>query len=520
MILMYHKVSLLNESMWWVSVDEFNRQMCELSEFDVVYLDDYNPRNPKHAVITFDGVYENIFNYALPILKKWGYPFELFVTGKYIGKSNNFDKIEPSANFCNMEQLQKLAKSGGRVQWHTHSHKTLENLSKNSLSKELDVPMHMKSVFSSPNLEWFAYPHGIHDTLVEKEVKKRFKGALSCVNGNHKNKYKYNRMTVLENTTFSSKKISAIIANYNYGRFIHEAFNSLINQTVKADEIIIIDDASSDDSEEQINLIKSKVDHVIFNKNNLGIIKTFNKAVNVAKGDLIFFLGADNILKADYIEKCKSTLLADDNIALAYTDLVLFGPSADDLAKKVNAEYIGRSYFEGWNNFLWNFPEFTKNLLNKMKYENFAHGSSMYRKKLWHDVGGYQESNNAEDHNLFYRMLKKMPLAKKATGASLYYRQHSASQANTFLSFQNTIYLYKSNLNNTYQDLVSLQQQAVSMQQQEVSMQKKIVNLENKLKSKKWLFFHLAKLVYMRYLFWLPKVIGIFLKKIYARLSK
>ena len=79
---MYHKVSLLNESMWWVSVDEFNRQMCELSEFDVVYLDDYNPRNPKHAVITFDGVYENIFNYALPILKKWGYPFELFVTGK------------------------------------------------------------------------------------------------------------------------------------------------------------------------------------------------------------------------------------------------------------------------------------------------------------------------------------------------------------------------------------------------------------------------------------------------------
>src|SRR5687768_4653453 len=97
MILLYHKVALEAATEWWVSADAFDRQMAALSAYEVVHLADYDFANPRHVVITFDGVYENVYDYAFPLLRKWGYPFELFVTGDYIGGDNAFDAIEPLA---------------------------------------------------------------------------------------------------------------------------------------------------------------------------------------------------------------------------------------------------------------------------------------------------------------------------------------------------------------------------------------------------------------------------------------
>lgn len=97
MILMYHKVSAASPTIWWVTADMFDRQMADLSAYDVVPLSEYDPSNPRHAVITFDGVYENAYRFAFPILKKWGYPFELFVIGDRIGQDNAFDTVEPPA---------------------------------------------------------------------------------------------------------------------------------------------------------------------------------------------------------------------------------------------------------------------------------------------------------------------------------------------------------------------------------------------------------------------------------------
>ena len=64
MILLYHKVDIESKTMWWVDVDNFYRQMHEISSKNVVYLDDYDRNNPSHISITFDGVYENIYQYA------------------------------------------------------------------------------------------------------------------------------------------------------------------------------------------------------------------------------------------------------------------------------------------------------------------------------------------------------------------------------------------------------------------------------------------------------------------------
>jgi peptidoglycan/xylan/chitin deacetylase (PgdA/CDA1 family) len=116
MILLYHKVAPLPHTRWWVSADSFDVQLAALREREVVYLDDYDPTNPRHAVITFDGVYENVRRFALPLLKKWDYPFELFVIGDLLGEENIFDQdMEPPARFASCEDLEALVAGGGRV---------------------------------------------------------------------------------------------------------------------------------------------------------------------------------------------------------------------------------------------------------------------------------------------------------------------------------------------------------------------------------------------------------------------
>lgn len=55
MILMYHKIDKEAKTRFYVSVDDFKRQMQELSDKKVVTLDKYDKNNPEHIVITFDG---------------------------------------------------------------------------------------------------------------------------------------------------------------------------------------------------------------------------------------------------------------------------------------------------------------------------------------------------------------------------------------------------------------------------------------------------------------------------------
>ena len=103
MILTYHKIFPEVKTKWWVTPDTFYRQMVDLKNKQVVYLDDYDPNNPNHAVITFDGIYQNMWEYAVPILKHFGYPFELFIIGKTIGGDNAFDSVEPLTQFADAE---------------------------------------------------------------------------------------------------------------------------------------------------------------------------------------------------------------------------------------------------------------------------------------------------------------------------------------------------------------------------------------------------------------------------------
>ena len=99
-------------------------------------------------------------------------------------------------------------------------------------------------------------------------------------------------------------KCSVIITNYNYGQFIGKAIESVINQTYKNIEIVVINDGSTDSSLETLyKYYKTTENLKLVNKKNEGQLSAFNYATKYVNGELIFFLDADDMYKKEYIEK-------------------------------------------------------------------------------------------------------------------------------------------------------------------------------------------------------------------------
>ncbi|WP_346857501.1 glycosyltransferase [uncultured Draconibacterium sp.] len=103
----------------------------------------------------------------------------------------------------------------------------------------------------------------------------------------------------------STPIISVIMSVYNAEKYLSESINSILNQTFKNFEFIIIDDKSSDKSVEIINSMASKDSRIKFiqNKVNQGLTINLNTAINIAKGKYIARMDADDISEVHRFEQ-------------------------------------------------------------------------------------------------------------------------------------------------------------------------------------------------------------------------
>ncbi len=101
------------------------------------------------------------------------------------------------------------------------------------------------------------------------------------------------------------KKVSVVIPAYNQAEFIRQTIESVISQTYTHLEIIISDDCSEDDTPEIIKQLANKDKRIkaLFSSKNKGIPANFNKAFDACTGDYVAFLGGDDLMYTDKIEK-------------------------------------------------------------------------------------------------------------------------------------------------------------------------------------------------------------------------
>jgi glycosyltransferase involved in cell wall biosynthesis len=124
----------------------------------------------------------------------------------------------------------------------------------------------------------------------------------------------------------SIKKISIAMTAYNGERFIEKQLQSILDQTRRADEVVIIDDCSTDKTPVIVKkfIEKNRLKNWVFyiNESNLGYIKNFYQAIGKTTGDLIFLCDQDDIWHADKIEKMVRIFEDIENIRILNTGFV------------------------------------------------------------------------------------------------------------------------------------------------------------------------------------------------------
>src|ERR1017187_8226572 len=100
--------------------------------------------------------------------------------------------------------------------------------------------------------------------------------------------------------------VSAIIATYNRAYIVCEAVESILNQTYKNIEVIVVDDGSTDNTQEILKQYGGRI-HVIYQKNS-GPAAARNRGIRESRGEIISFLDSDDLWLPTFVERQVSVL--------------------------------------------------------------------------------------------------------------------------------------------------------------------------------------------------------------------
>ena len=113
------------------------------------------------------------------------------------------------------------------------------------------------------------------------------------------------------------KKVSVIIPIYNAAQYLHKCLKSVISQTYKNLDIILIDDGSSDDSYSIAKEYQEKDSRIrLFTQTNIGLISTRKRGIELAEGEIVGFVDSDDLIMEDYCSHLLS-IIGDADISVA-----------------------------------------------------------------------------------------------------------------------------------------------------------------------------------------------------------
>lgn len=116
----------------------------------------------------------------------------------------------------------------------------------------------------------------------------------------------------------STADLSVFLANYNHARYLPRALDAVLTQSVKAREVIVLDDASTDDSPRILAGYAERYDNFRFVRNdrNQGVIANYNRGIGMAQGKYLFLAAVDDYVRPGFFEKAVAQLEAHPHAGL------------------------------------------------------------------------------------------------------------------------------------------------------------------------------------------------------------
>lgn len=204
--------------------------------------------------------------------------------------------------------------------------------------------------------------------------------------------------------------ITVVIPVYNGADYVRLAVESVLYQTLSAFEIIVVDDGSTDETPKILKEFGSRI--TVLRKNNSGVGAARNSAIEVARGEYIAFLDADDVWHCDKLAAFSRTVLARPDGVLYFSDAM----AIDCAGKKLRFIAANPRGAVTWENLL---------------KENWVITSTAMVRRSVVPLAGFFRTDfkcpaGVEDWDFFLRIIRCGP-AVYVPGAWSYYRQHVAS---------------------------------------------------------------------------------------------
>ncbi len=203
-------------------------------------------------------------------------------------------------------------------------------------------------------------------------------------------------------------RVSVIIASYNYGRYIGQALQSVLDQTFADWELIIVDDGSTDETFQQVQPFMADPRVRYHWQENRGQSAAKNVGIRLTQAPLIAFLDADDAWRPTKLEKQVALFDVDSELGVAYTNGQLMDPHGGIVGE------MNRTLVRG------------DVLAQSIRYTVPPFSSTVVRRSVLDDVGAFDETISlAVDYDLWLRVAFKYRFDYVAESLLLYRMGHN-----------------------------------------------------------------------------------------------
>jgi glycosyltransferase involved in cell wall biosynthesis len=181
----------------------------------------------------------------------------------------------------------------------------------------------------------------------------------------------------------TSPRVSVVIPCYNQGRWLDEAVDSVLAQTYRDFEVIVVNDGSTERTTNELLAHYQRPSVRVLQTENRGLAIARNTGIDAALGDYILPLDADDMIGPRYLEMAVALLDQDNNLGIVYCRGELFGLRRGPVAAPAFSRWV-------------------------MLFSNLIFCTAMFRKEDWLRVGGYNSGmvHGCEDWDFWLSILE------------------------------------------------------------------------------------------------------------------
>jgi glycosyltransferase involved in cell wall biosynthesis len=210
---------------------------------------------------------------------------------------------------------------------------------------------------------------------------------------------------MIDRTLYNQPLVSICIPTYNSARFLRECLNSIVNQTYSNKEIIVSDNASTDETEKIVKeyVEKYKVKYYK-NEKNIGAEANFTRCIELANGEYIAIFHADDLYMPDMVQKQVEAFKKNPKIGAVFTMATLIN-SKNEMIGKVKLPANLK------NKYIYDFPEIFFSVLENLNF--LVCPSAMVRSKIYKELVPFNEKRfkTSADLDMWFRILERYSIA-------------------------------------------------------------------------------------------------------------